>query len=45
MQALGETYQDYKNPFTKKEYEDFARKKVTYLLINSIQISILQMQF
>ena len=27
MQALGGTYQDYENPFTKKEYEDFARKE------------------
>ena len=27
MQALGGTYQDYKNPFTKKEYEDFARQE------------------
>ena len=27
MQALGGTYLDYKNPYTKKEYEDFARKK------------------
>ena len=27
MIDLGGTYQDYKNPFTKKEYEDFARKE------------------
>ena len=27
MQALGGTYQDYKNPFTKDEYENFARQK------------------
>jgi len=27
MIDLGGTYQDYKNPFTKKEYEDFARQK------------------
>ena len=27
MQALGGTYQDYKNPFTKDEYENFARQE------------------
>jgi len=27
MQALGGTYLDYKNPFTKDEYENFARKE------------------
>jgi len=27
MQALGGTYLDYKNPFTKDEYENFARQE------------------
>ena len=27
MQALGGTYQDYENPFTKDEYENFARQE------------------
>jgi len=27
MQALGGTYQDYKNPFTKDQYENFARQE------------------
>ena len=27
MQALGGTYQNYKNPFTKDEYENFARQE------------------